>query len=142
MSYTSLLFHCVFATKERKRLIDEATQPRLWSYMGGIARTNGIKALAIGGTADHVHLLLSLSPAMPIAKAIQLIKAGSSKWMHEQVGNKRFLWQEKYGAFTIGISQRSATIRYIQNQRRHHARRGFAQEWAAILKKHGLSIED
>ncbi|MGH9565848.1 MAG: IS200/IS605 family transposase [Candidatus Angelobacter sp.] len=142
MSHTSLLYHCVFSTKRRKRQIDEATQPRLWSYMGGIARTNGMKALAIGGTDDHVHLLLSLPATMPIAEAMKLIKAGSSKWMHEKVGNKAFLWQEKYGAFTIGISQREVTLRYIQNQKKHHARRTSAQEWAAILKKHGLPVED
>ena len=142
MSHTSLLYHCVFSTKRRKRLIDEATQPRLWSYMGGIARTNGMKALAIGGTGDHVHLLLSLPATMPIAEAMKLIKAGSSKWMHEKVGNQAFLWQEKYGAFTIGISQREVTIRYIQTQKRHHARQTSAQEWAAILKRHGLPVED
>ena len=142
MSHTSLLYHCVFSTKRRKRLIDEATQPRLWSYMGGIARTNGMKALAIGGTDDHVHLLLSLPATMPIAEAMKLIKAGSSKWMHEKVGNQAFLWQEKYGAFTIGISQREVTIRYIQNQKRHHARQTSAQGWAAILKRHGLPVED
>jgi len=78
-------------------------KPRLWSFIGGIARTNHMKALAVGGMRDHVHVLLSLPPTMAIAKAIQLIKAGSSKWMHQQRG-ARFEWQVGYGAFTIGIS--------------------------------------
>ena|SRR6185437_8533789 len=90
MSHTSLLYHCVFSTKRRKRLIDEATQPRLWSYMGGIARTNGMKALAIGGTGDHVHLLLSLPATMPIAEAMKLIKAGFPNGCMRKWETKRF----------------------------------------------------
>jgi putative transposase len=95
MSYTSLLYHCIFSTKERRQSISDEIQPRLWAYMGGIARTHNIKALAIGGFNDHAHLLLSLRSDMPIAKAMQLIKAGSSKWMHEEVGKKLFSWQRR-----------------------------------------------
>jgi putative transposase len=109
--------------------------------MGGIARTNKIKALAIGGTTDHVHLLLSLRADMPVAKAMQLIKAGSSKWMHEEVGRKLFSWQEAYGAFTIGVSQIPATVKYINNQKEHHRRRTFDEEFAMILKRHGIVEE-
>jgi putative transposase len=109
MSYhtrTSILFHWVFSTKNRLPSIPIEIKPRLWSYIGGIARTNNMKALAVGGMRDHLHVLLSLPPTITIAKAIQLIKAGSSKWMHEQ-GAKRFEWQVGYGAFTIGISAAS-----------------------------------
>jgi len=106
--------------------------------MGGIARANGIRALAVGGVKDHVHLLLSLSSTMPVAKAIQLIKAGSSKWFNEQTKSGSFEWQEKYGAFTIGISQLKATIRYIENQERHHRKRGYVEEFRQILKAHGI----
>ena len=107
--------------------------------MGGIARTNGMKALAIGGMEDHVHLLLSLHPMMPVGKAMQLIKAGSSKWFNEHTKRGSFSWQEKYGAFSIGISQVSATIRYINNQEKHHRKRDFAEELAMILKMHGIT---
>jgi putative transposase len=79
------------------RSIEASVQPRLWSYIGGIARANRMKAIAVGGTADHVHILLQLAPTA-VAKAVQLIKAGSSKWMHEQVGQQSFAWQEAYGA--------------------------------------------
>jgi putative transposase len=142
MSHTSLLFHCVFATKARRPLITDEVQPRLWSYMGGIARTNGMKALAVGGTRDHVHLLISLPPTMAVAKAMQLIKSGSSKWMHDKIALDVFQWQEKYGAFSIGISQVERTIGYIKNQKKHHAKIGSAQEWKAILKRHGLPVEE
>jgi len=78
MAYTSLLYHVVFATKDRRNTIPEDLQPRIWAYMGGIALKNGFKVLAAGGVEDHVHLLLSLPANMPVAKAMQLIKAGSS----------------------------------------------------------------
>lgn len=138
MAHTSLLVHVVFATKERRRLIDEQLQPRLWAYMGGIARSNDFKALAVGGIDDHAHLLLSLHPMMPVAKAVQLIKAGSSKWMHDKVGKPLFAWQESYGAFSIGITQAPRTIRYIERQREHHKRFGYERELEMILKKHGI----
>jgi REP-associated tyrosine transposase len=141
MSYTSLLFHCVFATKERRPLISDELQTRLWAYMGGIARLNGFIALEVGGMPDHVHLLISLPPTMPVAKAMQLIKAGSSLWMHESAARPRFQWQEKYGAFSIGISQKDATARYIRNQKKHHARVNFRDEWKAIMKRHGFPVE-
>jgi len=115
-------------------------QPRLWSYVGGIARANQMKALAVGGMPDHLHLLLSLPPNVTLSKAIQLVKAGSSKWMHEQQGT-RFEWQVGYGAFTIGISQIPGTVGYILNQEKHHAKKSFAQEWKVFLKRHGL-VED
>jgi putative transposase len=108
--------------------------------MGGIARTNDMKALAVGGMDDHAHLLLSVPPTMSAAKAIQLIKAGSSKWMHEQ-GAKRFEWQVGYGAFTVDVSQVTATIQYILNQEKHHTRKSFAQEWRTFLERHGLELD-
>jgi REP element-mobilizing transposase RayT len=115
-------------------------QPRLWSYIGGIARTNTIKALAVGGMPDHIHVLLSLPPTMAIAKAMQLVKSGSSKWMHEQ-RVRQFEWQVGYGAFSISISHISATVHYILNQEKHHAKKSFADEWKMFLKRHGLAEE-
>ena len=137
-AYVSLLVHCVFSTKDRRPLISDAMQPRLWSYMAGIARSDKFKALAIGGTRDHAHTLLSLPASMPVAKAVQLVKGGSSKWINEQRGGRLFAWQDAYGAFTIGVSQIPATIRYIERQREHHAKRGFDEEFRTILRKHGI----
>jgi len=139
-THTSLLFHCVFATKNRIPSIPEGLQPRLWAYMGGVARANRMKALAVGGIADHSHILLSLPPTITIAKAVQLVKAGSSKWMHEQTGNRRFEWQEGYGAFTIGASQVPATIRYIDNQPRHHTKISLKEEWEMFLRRHAAFL--
>lgn len=140
-TYTKLLVHCVFSTKNRTQLIPPDKQPGLWAYMGGIARKNGVKALAVGGTANHAHMLLSIPPTMPVAKTVQLIKAGSSKWVREN-GGRRFAWQEAYGAFSMGASQVSATIAYINNQATHHSRRGFEDESMLFLRKNGIAFDE
>jgi putative transposase len=93
-TYCSALFHCVFSTKDRRKLIAPDLQTDLWAYMGGIARTREMKALAIGGTEDHIHLLLSLPSSKAIAKAMQEIKSASSKWIHESRDLPKFAWQE------------------------------------------------
>ena len=115
-TYCSLLFHCVFSTKERRKLIAEDVRERLWAYIGGITREHGMMALAVGGTEDHVHLLLGLPATKTVSQAMREIKQGSSRWMHETCGVPEFAWQEGYGAFSIGLNQVSATVAYIGGQ--------------------------
>jgi REP element-mobilizing transposase RayT len=141
-SYVSALFHCVFSTKERQRTINEELQQRLWPYMGGIARENKMRALAIGGVEDHVHLLLSLPSTLSIAQAMQLIKGGSSKWVHDTFPQHgMFEWQEGYGVFSVGISQVADTKTYIANQREHHRMKTFQEEFIAFLERHGMEYD-
>ncbi len=110
--------------------------------MGGIARRNNMTALAVGGVSDHAHILLSLPSTMAVAKAMQLIKGGSSKWVHDEFpAHQRFSWQEGYGAFSIGVSQVDVTIDYIKNQAEHHGRKPFQEEFIAFLKKHGIEFD-
>jgi len=137
-TYYSLLVHCIFSTKERRVLIPSDLQHKVWPYIGGIARMNKFKALAVGGMRDHAHVLMSLPTTMSVAKAVQLLKGGSSIWINDHLRDRSFAWQDGYGAFTIGISQREATIRYIENQERHHMRQTFDDELARMLKKHGI----
>ena len=142
-SFVSCLMHVVFSTKERRPFITPDLQERLWPYLGGIARENKMKALKVGGVEDHVHVLLSLPSTLAIAKAVQLIKGNSSKWIHETFPNLRaFEWQEGYGAFSISVSGIDDTIAYIANQAEHHRKRTFKEELEAILKKHGIAYED
>jgi len=141
-SYVSNLMHCVFSTKERLPLITPELEPRLWPYLGGIARENKMKAIAIGGTTDHVHGLLSLPATMSFAKAVQLIKGGSSKWVHDSFrDHRRFAWQEGYGAFSVSSSQVNKTIAYINRQKEHHRRRTFEDEFFDLLDKHGVEYD-
>ena len=138
-SFVSCLVHCVFSTKERRRLITADLQQRLYPYLGGIARENKMKVLAIGGVEDHVHVLLSIPSTLSIAKSVQLLKGNSSKWIHETFPEQRmFEWQEGYGAFSIAISGVEDTVRYIQSQKAHHQRHSFKDELVVFLEKHGI----
>ena len=142
-SCVSSLYHVVFSTKERKRTLTLELRERLWPYMGGIARTNHMKALSIGGVEDHVHLLLSIPSTLHIAKAVQLIKGGSSAWMHEEFPEYRHVyWQEGYGAFSIGVSQIGDTIRYTERQAEHHHRTSFQDEFRTFLKRHEIEFDE
>ena len=135
-SYTSQLIHCVFGTKERQRLITPELQTRLFPYLGGIARENKMKLLAAGGIEDHVHLLLSLSKTLGIAKAMQLLKGGSSKWIHDNFPeHRRFEWQKGYGAFSISMGDEKRTLDYINNQEFHHRKRDFKTEFLHFLQR-------
>ena len=142
-SYVSNLMHCTFSTKGRYPCIDSDLESRLWPYLGGIARENRMKALAIGGTTDHLHALLSLPGMMSFAKAVQLIKGGSSKWINDTFpGQKKFEWQEGYGAFSIGISAVDATIAYIRNQTEQHRTSAFREEFMSMLRRHGFEYDE
>jgi|SRR5438552_14233597 len=142
-SFTSCLVHCVWSTKNRKPFLTSGLRERLWPYLGGIAKANNMKSLAIGGTLDHIHMLLSLPPMLSLAKAIQLLKGNSSKWIHETFPKMRsFEWQEGYGAFSIGLSGMDATVSYIKNQAEHHRTRSFREEFKTMLRKHGLDYDE
>jgi REP-associated tyrosine transposase len=110
--------------------------------LGGIAKQNKMKELAVGGASDHVHILLSLPSTLSIAKAVQLLKGNSSKWIRETfLKSRSFAWQEGYGAFSIGISGIDATVSYIRNQAEHHRTRTFRDEFVTMLRRHGLEYD-
>jgi len=143
MSYVSSHFHCVFSTKERRPFLTPELRTRLWPFLGGIARLNKMKAIEVGGVADHVHILLSLPATMPVSKAMQLVKGGSSKWIHENFPDQRlFAWQEKYGAFSVSVSQMDKIIQYIQGQEEHHRKLTFQEEFLMFLKKHHIEYDE
>lgn len=142
-SYVSLKVHYIFSTKNRQKIITPELEQRLWPYMGGIARENKMIALAVGGIEDHVHLLLALPSTLSVAKAIQLVKGGSSKWASETFPSHRdFEWQEGYGAFSISMSHIDDTIAYINNQKEHHRQQTFEEEYLAILRKHCVEYDE
>jgi len=141
-SYTSSLFHCVFSTKERRRSLTPEIRERLWPFIGGIARENGMRALEVGGVDDHVHALLSLPSTMAIAKAMQLVKAGSSRFVNETFVGRGFAWQEGYGAFSVSLSAVDATVAYIRRQEEHHKKASFRDEFLSFLKRHEIEFDE
>ena len=143
MSYVTSYYHCVFSTKERRPQITAALRERLWPFLGGIARQHQMKAIEIGGVADHVHILLSLPSTLAIAKALQLIKGGSSKWVHDTFPEHwSFRWQIKYGAFGVSVSLLDKTVEYIKSQEEHHRKMTFQEEFLALLKKHRVAFDE
>jgi REP element-mobilizing transposase RayT len=140
---TFMNIHFVFSTKNRQPQIDNSIKNRLWSYMGGIARQNKIIPQAIGGTNNHIHLLLSIPPSISPAKAIQLIKSGSSKWIHDEFPDKKtFSWQTGYAAFSVSIGKLSHTINYIHKQEEHHRHKTFEEEYLEFLEANGIEYDE
>ena len=143
MPFVAAYYHYVFSTKERRRFLTPTIRERLFPFLGGIARQYKMKALQIGGVEDHVHVLVSMPPTMSISKAVQLLKGGSSKWLHQTFPECRLLqWQEKYGAFTVSPSQLDKITKYIANQKEHHRQMTFQKEVLALLKKHGIQYDE
>ncbi len=141
-TYVHLLVHCVFSTKERRGFLTGDVRQALWPYLGGIARNNGMKAIAVGGAEDHCHLLLSIDSKRSIAEAVQRVKGNSSRWLRQRFpGLDKFAWQKGYGAFSIGISQVEDTVRYINAQIAHHRHKTFKEEFLAFLKRHKVDYD-
>ena len=136
-SYVSNHVHIVFSTKERFHGIPLELQPELWAYLGGIATNHGMQPRALGGVSDHVHALLDLGATTGIAKAAQVLKANSSRWMNER-SVLRFEWQEGYFACSVSHSQIATVRSYIHNQAEHHRKLTSRAEFDLLLKRHGL----
>jgi REP element-mobilizing transposase RayT len=142
-TFTNLLYHIVFSTKDRVPSIHESLRERLYEYMGGILRGEGGVLLEIGGIPDHVHLLVKLKSDMPVAEIVRLSKSNSSKWLNELNDPAgRFAWQTGYAAFSVSESQVARVRRYIQNQESHHAKVSFRDELITLLKKHRIEYDE
>ena len=142
-TYTCLHYHIIFSTKNRERWITSDIEPRIWAYLGGIARENRLVPLMIGGIEDHVHLVLNVPPSVALSKALQLLKGGSSKWIHETFPALRgFGWQDGYGAFTVSKSNLTEVIKYVEDQREHHRYKTFQEEFRAFLDRHGVEYDE
>ena len=142
-TYSSLFYHVVFSTKHREPTITADIRPRLWEYLGGAVRGEGGIPILVGGTADHVHLLVTLRQNKSLADFLRQIKANSSKWVHETFPNAGgFWWQGGYGAFTVSHSGIDAVRSYIANQEEHHRARTFQDEYRDLLTRHGIEFDE
>ena len=139
-TYLSLHYHIVFGTKNRLPLIDGHWRTRLHDYLGGTLRGLGGFPERIGGTADHVHLLVSLKATHCLADIMRELKKSSSVWVHDELAVKQFAWQEGYAGFTVSASALSAVTRYIDNQEEHHRVKSFREELVEMLEKAGVDF--
>ena len=142
-SFTSMNIHFVFSTKNRENFIDSSMRARLHGYLGGVARENKMNPLAIGGTNNHVHILVSMPPVLSPSKIIQLLKTNSSRWIHEEFpGMAGFAWQSGYSGFSVSPKQITNVINYISRQEEHHKLKSYEEEYLGFLKESGIEFEE
>ncbi len=142
-SLVKLLVHAVFSTKNRVDLITLEIENGLFGYMHGIVENNKSKLIAANGTANHVHLLISLGKVISISELIGDIKRDSSVWIKTQDAQfKNFHWQEGYGAFSIGQSQVGTVMKYIANQKEHHQKKTFENEMREFYRRYDIEYDE
>jgi REP element-mobilizing transposase RayT len=141
-TYLALHYHIVFGTKDRMPLISASWRARLHEYLGGTVHGLGGMPEAIGGVADHVHLLVELKSTHCLADFVRELKKASSAWVHETIeSSDKFAWQNGYAAFTVSATSRNAVREYIRNQEEHHRAKSFREECIAMLDKAGIAYD-
>ncbi len=142
-TYTKLYAHVVFAVRGRESLISGSWQQELYKYISGIIKEKKQKLYIINGMPDHLHLLISIGPDIPLSDLIQDIKASSSKWINEKDFVKgKFYWQEGFAAFSYGESQLPVLINYIKNQEEHHKKKSFKDEYLKLLQSFKVDFNE
>ena len=139
----SLMVHIIFSTTNREAFITPEIEPELSAYVGGILKNHESRLLDAGGTADHIHLLVSQSKNVSLSSLLKDVKKDSSSWIKTK-GNqfRNFHWQDGYGAFSIGKSDIRELKRYIAGQKEHHRRRTFQEELIEFLEDYGVAYDE
>jgi REP-associated tyrosine transposase len=142
-SYTNLLYHIVFSTKDRRPFITSQYEIRLYDYIGGTIRGMGSISMELNGTEDHVDILAKLRPDIAVSNILRDLKANASGWMHDIFPELRhFSWQRGYGAFTVSQSNVEEVRRYIAHQKQHHKRISFRDEFLQFLRANGIEYDE
>ncbi len=131
--------HVMFSTKGRRPTIPDDMKERLWTHMESICKENKIGVHAIGGTTNHVHLLLEPPLTLSMEEMVLKIQGESSEWMNRQVSN--FAWQEGYGGCSISKAHVGRVVKYIQNQEHYHASTTYEEELLTFLKENRIPYD-
>ncbi len=135
--------HLVFSTKNREAMIKPSIESELHAYLGGVCKNLDCQPIKIGGYLDHVHILCLLSRNIALKKLVEDIKSNSSKWIKTKGDNfKNFYWQQGYGAFSINPSEVDIVIAYINDQKKHHQKKSFQEEYRAFLQKYDIAFDE
>lgn len=140
-SLSNVMVHLVFSTNNREPSIDSESQEALHAYMTGILRNLSSPVIAIGSMPDHVHVLCVLPRSITIADLVKTLKIESSKWFKNR-GNRRFYWQSGYGSFSVGASGKVKAVAYIVNQKRHHKKKSFQDEFRELLRRYDVPFDE
>jgi putative transposase len=142
-SLAKLYVHLIFSTKNRQAILAEEIRPDLHDYLGGILRDLECPAIEINTESDHVHLLFSLARTVTLSDVVANIKRGSTTWLKSRNGvYSEFHWQAGYGAFSVSQSALDEVRAYIRNQREHHRRLSFQDEFRAFLRRHSIAFDE
>ncbi|MBK1831560.1 IS200/IS605 family transposase [Verrucomicrobiaceae bacterium R5-34] len=141
-THTALYYHLVFSTKKREAWFDAAFRIKLHGYLGGaVSGLDGVP-VAVGGVADHVHLLVGLKTTHSLSDFMRELKACSSKWVTGELKRKAFAWQEGYGAFTVSSPDLEKVRLYMLHQEEHHRKVTFKEEYLAMLKRGKVEYDE
>lgn len=142
-TFTQIHIHAVFAVQNRLSLISKSWEERLFQYITGIIQNHNHKLISINGMPDHIHVLFGMRPTQSLSDLMQDIKGDSSLWINKNnfVAGK-FSWQEGYGAFSYSKSQIPAVARYIEDQKQHHGKKSFIEEYEKILIDFGVEYDE
>ena len=141
-THQQLLYHIVFSTKNRKRLLTDSFREDVFAYMAGVAKGIGGVAIKIGGFYDHAHLLIRIPAKFAVSDFVGTLKSNTSKHINDTSGIiKKFGWQDGFGAFTVSVSQKERVVKYIENQMEHHLAQSFEDEYLALLRKHEVKFD-
>jgi putative transposase len=142
-SLSNLLIHLIWSTKDRHPWLTPDIREKTHAFLAGVVRQKDCEAYRVGGVADHVHLGIRLSRTLSVADLVKEVKTASSKWLKEQGPTfTDFYWQQGYGAFSVGISQKETLLHYIDSQEEHHRTRTFQDEYRVFLKKYGVDYDE
>jgi REP element-mobilizing transposase RayT len=142
-TYTQILYHLVFATKDRRPVLSDGRRQDFFRYMTGIIKNNRSRLVWVDGVRDHTHILLSLHPTVALSDLVKDIKVASSVWIKQNDVFPQFEgWQEGYGAFTYSVRDERDLIAYLKGQQEHHRRVTFQEEYRKLLLDAGLRIDE
>ena len=141
-TYLSLHYHLIFSTRNREEFLIETIRLRMHEYLAGTVLGLKGHCRAVGGTADHVHLLVGLGATHTLSDFVRELKKASSKWARGEEFSSKFAWQEGYAVFTVSASGAGAVQRYIANQEEHHRIRSSRDELKMMLEKSGLVYDE
>lgn len=140
---SNLIYHVIFSTKNRESIIRDNFSGEIYRYIGGIVKQEGGILLGVDGMTDHIHMIIKLRPVHSLSVIMQKVKGGSSKWINKEKRlNNKFAWQDGYGAFSVSESQVSAVIQYLRDQKKHHAKYSFQDEFLQFLKRHHIEYDE
>jgi len=142
-TFTQILYQIVFSTKNRERTMNESGLEILYRFIWGILKNKNCHLYRIGGIEDHIHIITHIHPTLAVAELVKDIKLAASSFIKRESLFLNFTgWQEGYGAFTYSISAKNNLIEYVKNQKEHHKKKSFKEEYIKLLEEHGIPYNE